>query len=81
MCLLGDKDMKTKVSMLLPLPSRPQEEEDAADFVSGLASDLHHYRAEHVLTGQYLFDDWDPQLVGWAGGGAGGGGGACTVGA
>ena len=40
-----------------------QEEEDAADFTSGLSSDLLFYPPEHVLAGQYMFDDWDPALV------------------
>lgn len=40
-----------------------QEEEDAAEFAAGLAGDLFLYAPEHVLAGQYLFDEWDPQLV------------------
>jgi hypothetical protein len=57
-------------SQLLPsslLPSQLlqllQEEEDASDFTSGLSSDLLFYPPEHVLAGQYMFDDWDPALV------------------
>ncbi|KAL4440115.1 hypothetical protein ABPG75_003116 [Micractinium tetrahymenae] len=42
---------------------RFQEEEDASDFTSGLAADLFFYQPQHVLAGQYMFDDWDPQLV------------------
>lgn len=41
-----------------------QEEEDASEFVSGLASDLFFYAPHDVLAGQYLFEDWDPALVG-----------------
>lgn len=40
-----------------------QEEEDAADYASGLAADLFFYQPQHVLAGQYLYDDWDPALV------------------
>ncbi len=40
-----------------------QEEEDAADFTASLASDMFHYQAQHMLAGQYMYDDWDPQLV------------------
>lgn len=46
-----------------PTPSLPQEEEDAAEFAAGLAGDLFLYQPEHVLAGQYLFDEWDPELV------------------
>lgn len=42
---------------------RFQEEEDASEFVSGLASDLFFYAPHDVLAGQYLFEDWDPALV------------------
>jgi hypothetical protein len=58
--------------LLLPLQLLPpftahhqllQEEEDASDFTSGLSSDLLFYPPEHVLAGQYMFDDWDPALV------------------
>lgn len=41
-----------------------QEEEDASEFVSGLAADLFFYAPRDVLAGQYLFEDWDPALVG-----------------
>ena len=41
----------------------PQEEEDAAEYVAGLASDLFFYEPQDVLSGQYLFEDWDPALV------------------
>jgi hypothetical protein len=44
-----------------------QEEEDAADYASGLAGDLFSYKPQHVLAGQYMFDDWDPALVGGRG--------------
>lgn len=51
-----------------------QEEEDAADYAAGLASDLFFYAPQDVLAGQYLYDDWDPELVGTAGCSAGAGG-------
>ena len=41
-----------------------QEEEEASELVSALASDLHAYPPVDVLSGPYLFDDWDPELVG-----------------
>lgn len=50
--------------MPAPACALPQEEEDAADFTAGLASDLFFYQPQHVLAGQYMFDDWDPELVG-----------------
>lgn len=33
------------------------------DTVSFLAANLFCYRPEHVLSGAYLFDKWDPALV------------------
>lgn len=44
-----------------------QEEEDAAEYAAGLASNLFFYAPADVLAGQYMFEDWDPALVGLAG--------------
>lgn len=42
---------------------RFQEEQDACNYVSGLAADMHNYQPEHALVGEYLCDKWDPELV------------------
>jgi secreted Zn-dependent insulinase-like peptidase len=42
---------------------RFQDEEDSMDTVSGLAAAMFCYRPEHVLSGAYLHEEWDPALV------------------
>ena len=42
---------------------RFQEEEDASDYVTQLATDLHIYPPHHVLLGPYLHQEFDPDLV------------------
>ncbi|EFN52789.1 hypothetical protein CHLNCDRAFT_138430 [Chlorella variabilis] len=42
---------------------RFQEEEDAAEYAAGLASNLFFYAPADVLAGQYMFEDWDPALA------------------
>lgn len=44
------------------------EEEDACACVTRLATHLMFYPPEHVLVGDYLHDDWDPEMVGAASG-------------
>ncbi|GAB4823775.1 hypothetical protein N2152v2_010821 [Parachlorella kessleri] len=39
-----------------------QEEEDASDYVTQLATDLHIYPPHHVLLGPYLHQEFDPAL-------------------
>lgn len=45
-------------------PRRFQEEEDAADYVTQLATDLHVYPPHMVLEGPFYYEGFDPQLVG-----------------
>lgn len=40
-----------------------KEEEDAMEYVSGVASNLLYVKPEHALIVEDLFQDWDPQLV------------------
>mmetsp|Transcript_29851 Transcript_29851/g.97207 ORF Transcript_29851/g.97207 Transcript_29851/m.97207 type:complete len:1027 (-) Transcript_29851:78-3158(-) len=42
---------------------RFQEEEDAVDYVERLSAKLHLFAPEHSLAGEYLMDEWEPNLV------------------
>ncbi|KAK9808961.1 hypothetical protein WJX72_007074 [[Myrmecia] bisecta] len=42
---------------------RFEEEQDACDYVTRLAADLHTYAPEHIVNGSFLYDKWDPELV------------------
>lgn len=39
------------------------EEESADQYVVRLASNMHIYREEHTIYGDYAFEEWDPELV------------------
>lgn len=39
------------------------EEEDAAEYVAQVASDMHQYKLEHTLIGSYLHEVFDPELI------------------
>lgn len=41
-----------------------QEEEEAMDYVTKLASVLPIYKPEHVLVAEFLHEQYDPALVG-----------------
>ena len=40
-----------------------QEEEDACEFASRVAGDMHIYASEHPLAGPFVHDQWKPELV------------------
>lgn len=42
---------------------RFQEEEETAEYVASIASDLHHYPPEDVLIQPNLYAEFDPDLV------------------
>ncbi|KAK3258213.1 hypothetical protein CYMTET_32732 [Cymbomonas tetramitiformis] len=42
---------------------RFQEEEEAEEYTVRLATKMHLFRPEHVLQGEYLLSEWDPQLL------------------
>lgn len=52
-----------EMSAISNMKFRFQEEEDAADYVTQLATDLHIYPPEHVLIGPYHHDDFDGDLI------------------
>ena len=39
------------------------EEEDAAEYVAQIASDMHQYKPEDTLIGSYLYEKFDPELI------------------
>lgn len=39
------------------------EEDDAAEYAAQVASDMHSYPLNEVLVGQYVHEDYDPELV------------------
>jgi hypothetical protein len=46
---------------------RFHEEEDASDTVSRIAGLMHTRQPQHLLSGDFLHETWDPALVGrWA---------------
>jgi secreted Zn-dependent insulinase-like peptidase len=52
-----------EMALIAGMKFRFQEEEDAAEYAAQVASDLHHYPAEHALAGPFLHREYDPQLV------------------
>lgn len=39
------------------------EEEEVSQWVTGLSADMHHYAPEHILSGAYVYEGWDADLV------------------
>lgn len=45
------------------MKARFLEEDDAMDYVTGIASNMMSVRPEHALLAEYLYQDWQPALV------------------
>lgn len=48
---------------LAPRTSHTQEEEEAMDMVTRVASSMQFYPPQHVLAAEYLHEKYDPKLV------------------
>lgn len=46
------------------MKARYVEEEDATDYVTAVTANMLYVQPEHVLLSDYLYRDWDPDLVG-----------------
>ena len=45
------------------MKARYIEEGDAMDYVTSLSSNMHFVAPRHVMLSDFLYKDWDPQLV------------------
>ncbi len=45
------------------MQARYLEEGDATDFVTDLSSNMHFVEPRHVMLSEFLYQDWDPELV------------------
>ena len=69
--MLASMTMPLSLSSPTPIPelifasifAPPQEDEDAMDMVTRVASVMHLYPPRHVLSGEYVHDKWNPSLV------------------
>lgn len=53
----------TELAEIGAMKARFLEEEDAMDYVTGLASNLLLVQPQHALLSDYLYEDWQPELV------------------